>query len=526
MGDGAPRQRRPTRANSLIDPTVFRGLITTRTRHLIRLVHALERHPMGEEILTRPLLGALLSEAAQSEELLDAYGARNNLHWAPLRSSISGLKLFSDAGYKLIHILHATPKYRLLPVEGDFDADTRAALQRTGDILLLLATDAAELARRLGLPAPGDLPDPADFSEALPEGYLPHDRTTRHTENAGEIVAELATAFLDLAAASDLLHAPHRCETDADYAGCVPDPISERALRHIEEEFHSLQSTYDTYVSDTDTEDQDGDLKVLRGHVSVIYHLLQVATGLCHYYERHLSERDTNTVRVMRLRVQPRILLRMLMDYALAYASRYLDTGRQLCQEMLQRYASQGAITVPVPRYRGFHVRPSTLIAKIVRHYGSHVTMRLKEETYDAGAPLDLFRANEAINAEKRRRIAAEIPELLPRGECPPVDETLRAVQRIIHDLADAHKLVVYARPLPLDELTPDENETLAQFAIDEVARLLAMGKIDIRSEIKVTFEGDERVLADIRLLAEHGYGEDELGNNVPLPDKLRYLRR
>ena len=61
---------------------------------------------------------------------------------------------------------------------------------------------------------------------------------------------------------------------------------------------------------------------------------------------------------------------------------------------------------------------------------------------------------------------------------------------------------------------------------IAEVTRLLALGKIDVDSAISVIFEGDTRVLADIQLLAEAGYGEDKFGNNIPLPEKLKYLRR
>jgi hypothetical protein len=47
-----------------------------------------------------------------------------------------------------------------------------------------------------------------------------------------------------------------------------------------------------------------------------------------------------------------------------------------------------------------------------------------------------------------------------------------------------------------------------------------------VESHITVIFEGDKRVLNDIKLLAESGYGEDKFGNNVPLPEKLGYLRR
>ncbi|MEJ2704569.1 MAG: hypothetical protein P8Z79_19215 [Sedimentisphaerales bacterium] len=43
---------------------------------------------------------------------------------------------------------------------------------------------------------------------------------------------------------------------------------------------------------------------------------------------------------------------------------------------------------------------------------------------------------------------------------------------------------------------------------------------------MEAKFIGDKRVLFDIKLLAESGYGEDNFGNNIPLPEKLSYLRR
>jgi len=66
----------------------------------------------------------------------------------------------------------------------------------------------------------------------------------------------------------------------------------------------------------------------------------------------------------------------------------------------------------------------------------------------------------------------------------------------------------------------------MAEYANRGIARLLATGKIDIRSDIRVTLHGDIRVLEDIRILARYGYGEDSFGNNVTLPSELSYLKR
>jgi len=92
--------------------------------------------------------------------------------------------------------------------------------------------------------------------------------------------------------------------------------------------------------------------------------------------------------------------------------------------------------------------------------------------------------------------------------------------------LADYGKVIIYEQPLKLDDMTIQQDARLIEQVTDEIAKLLVMGKIDIATEMKVTFFGDKRVLEDIRLLAECGYGEDNFGNNIPLPERLKYLRQ
>ena len=350
----------------------------------------------------------------------------------------------------------------------------------------------------------------------------------------------LATAFLNLAEASTFLHAVQKQHID-DYADWIPDPISEERLRNLEEMFHNLQSLYDTNISDSNVETLDENLPVLRGHITVIYHLLETATAFTHYCERHILSYASRTRKSRQNLTDPNKLLEVLIHYSVAFASRYIVRTRSLCHAMLRRYAIQGRITVPAPRYRGFHVRPSTLVAKIVSHYGSEVEMKLAGETYNAGVTLDLFRANEKINAGKKRWLAAEVHKLglhcrpesaeHPRGKGDDAfDRDVELMEKLAHSAIQAlfsqNKLVLYERNLPLKEIKPLPDETASEYITRVLIQLLTMGKIDVVMDINVSFAGDKRVLEDIKLLAGNGYGEDDFGNNLPLPEKLSYLHK
>jgi hypothetical protein len=94
-------------------------------------------------------------------------------------------------------------------------------------------------------------------------------------------------------------------------------------------------------------------------------------------------------------------------------------------------------------------------------------------------------------------------------------------VREIVLTLAGQSNLILYEQPLQLPEEPARMEGTLLEKIIDEMTRLLAMGKIDVDTKMTAKFIGDKRVLADIKLLAESGYGEDKFGNNTPLPEKL-----
>ena len=152
--------------------------------------------------------------------------------------------------------------------------------------------------------------------------------------------------------------------------------------------------------------------------------------------------------------------------------------------------------------------------------------MILNSKEYNAGVTFDLFRANEKINAQKRRWLTEEIVRLNLVQEELQKTNIKDTVLGLVLTLAGRAKLILYEQPLKLPEEPALSQGSVLEKIVNELARLLAMGKIDVESHMTAIFEGDKRVLNDIKVLAESGYGEDKFGNNVSLPEKLGYLRR
>ena len=185
------------------------------------------------------------------------------------------------------------------------------------------------------------------------------------------------------------------------------------------------------------------------------------------------------------------------------------------------------------------------MVAKIVTHYGSEVQMKLEDDTYNAGVSLDLFRANEKLNAFKKRYLTGEVhklgyhnqhenrpiphlagPDVQKLTDCPDRSDLYKSVHSVIQTLFTQKKIVLYERDHPVEDIVPLDEESTCEYICRALVHLLTVGNIDVIMDIYVTFSGDSRVLRDIKLLADSGYGEDDFGNNLPLPDELSYLRK
>lgn len=502
---------------SVIDGELFLSFISRQSDKMISYAHWALNQNAGF-VLTRPFLGKMNLEATMVEEIMDEYGAMNSTEWVDYRRAVASLKCFTAVAYNLLYLKYQVPCYRLISIKEDFGFSIHAILENLRSVLL---NSFKELVRQEEIHRLSWTNIDPDFTDRMPGGRLSDNKPRRTLENPGKTVVHLATSFLNLSDDSCLFELYKRVP-EKEYEDFFPDILGEARIRRMEYKFHSLQSDYDTFISDSNIEQIDGNLPILRGHVSIIFHLLEISTLLSHYYERHLHYVSFSPI-------DRKLILHMLVDFSLAFVSRFLSSARNLCREMIKEYAEQGTILVPVPSYRGFHVRPSTLVSKIVVHYGSDVYLKMDDGcVYNAGSPLELFRVNEAINARKRKMVLGKIEKILSDvGAVEPAERSFRdAAQKILYMLMEDKAIIMYESDLSLEEVGYNAEESFPEYVKRAITHALAMGRIDIRTDLKVEFVGDKRVLFDIQLLAETGYGEDQYGNNIMLPKALSYLRR
>lgn len=508
----------------IINDEELSRLIQPDLRDFISLSFAITQVPPEE--ISKPLIGRLLLEASKCEEMLDAYGALRNKYWSPVRMAAATAKSFSRVVYNLFHLNYSLPHYRLLAVEEGFSEATKAALST---LLCSISTSASgflKVAKKMKLNRDLRPIDDYGFRDIPVCGRLEANQQRKIVQDPRSMVVSLATSMLNLAEESSWLDIYAKFKA-SEYHTCIPDLVSEAQLRSLANSFHSLQSRYDTYLSGSDIAESDVMLPGMRDNLTVVFHLLDTAVTLIHFYERHALKNWNKKLCTPLSNVK---LLGIIIDYFVAYADKFIMAAQNLCQDILKSYAVQGEIEAPIPNYRGFHVRPSTLIAKIASHYGSEVKMVLGKMEYNAALPLELFRANEELNRRKRGTIVRYLMEHeFIRNDADSIlgESQMKTVLRmILFDLLKKQKIMIYNNDYSFEDMMPYEDETLAEFVKRTIARYLAVGKIDIVSGETVLFQGDTRVLEDIKILAESGYGEDEYGNNTVLPPQLSYLKR
>ncbi|MGL1890775.1 MAG: hypothetical protein OCD02_04075 [Spirochaetaceae bacterium] len=474
-------------------------------------------------------LARLNVEAGHLEDFLDYYGCLHNKQWFPVREAVAVVKSFSGSCFKCTRLIEQLPKNKILDSEIDFKNDIKQAYNLLRKTLHNCSLNAIAQFKKVGISLKVCPIDCSFYNDYPDLGVIERNRKKRSIKAAEHAAVSLATDFLNIAEDFGQLKKIVKTKK-SDYLGMIPEVFDESKLMDFENRFHSLQSLFDTYLSESLKLNSDRTLPGLKSYISVIYHLLDIGTKCSHYIERHACffkpSLFNNTIQP----ISELKLVTLIIDTFIANALSLSAKAKRLCKETLLNYEKRGKIKVNIPNYRGFHVRPSTLISKIVMHYGTQIKMIMDDKTYNAAIPLELFRANEVINAQKRfmiNRVVNEMAFIRKKNEIQLDSVKLKAALRAVYiDLMENEDITLYNKSFSFEDLPPIHAEKISSYAKRAITHHLATGTLDIKSDQFVCFEGDVRVLEDIKILAENGYGEDKFGNNIVLPKDLSYLRR
>ncbi len=384
----------------IIQESDFVPLAEKASQGLLKFAACFTKHTNAR--LSKKDLVALVKESIELEDFLDDHGARSNKNWLYFGEIVASLRGIAGIAYMINHILSRLKFYDLHEKSIDsFIRDAEKRLIFLNKSLLALFKTLTDEARRLNLTIPKPDRHDAEFDERIVVKVLPSNRDQEDVSDIHEYIFRVSSKLVDAVKASQAVFIENKIPKKNLRGDIIPERINEETLRHLEMHVHNAQSMYDTYIQKTPLESENPQLRALRGYISVSLHLLSIAKELTHFYERHESSiRQEITHKKMALLIKHTDILETIVNFALFYYTIFISRTEQLANEILAQFTVTTTATVPVPEGLGFHLRPSTLVAKIAIHHGGSVTMKLQGKEFDATSVIDIMWAGGMIKKE------------------------------------------------------------------------------------------------------------------------------
>jgi len=348
---------------------------------------------------TRRFYAHLIGESEELESFLDDHCARDNKTWYFFSELVACIRNFAKIAFILKHVLNRYLAYDLNDDEADtFLAAAKKISTFLEEIILSLYEEVANESLRLGIKLPKGTLKKNLFTEIYHQKRLPYTIDEEDDLDAEKIVVKIATQYLNVVEKFNYFSWNCGKRDVDDLKDTIPNKVNEERSREIISLIHNLQSTYDHYIRHTPLELQDKRLKRFRGYISMPLHLLSVVNWLSHLYQRHIhTTRYDNASYQISAIVNASDILDIMMNFALFYASRCLQIGKNLSNDILGKYIEIDTCEVKVPENLGFHLRPATLVARLAAYYGTKLSLVVDGGEYNASSILSITLAGGLI---------------------------------------------------------------------------------------------------------------------------------
>jgi hypothetical protein len=370
----------------------FLKLAQEHSRNFLKIYNFLQKEHQSH---TRRFYAHLIEESEELESFLDDHCARDNRTWYFFGELVACIRNLAKVAFILEHILKRYHAYELKNDETDrFLEDAHNVSTFLDQTILSLFEEVKTEALRLGVKFPRGTLKEDSFGEIYPQKRLPYTVDEEEESDAQKILAKIATQYLSVVSRFEHFGWNHGKRLPDDLKSAIPDRVNEEKSREIAALIHNLQSTYDHYIRHTPIESQDEKIKRFRSFISMPLHLLSAVNWLSHLYQRHiLTTRHGKHSKEIPTIIDESKILHAMMNFALFYANRYLQTGKELAHEILGKYTEVDTCELKIPEKLGFHLRPASLIAKLAKYYGTKLILIVDGREYDASNVLSITMA-------------------------------------------------------------------------------------------------------------------------------------
>lgn len=379
------------------------------------------------EIPSRELSSALSKETDKVEAFLDDYGAANNKRFFYFRELVASIRWINIAVFQSIHILLRFKNYNIELDErqkNKFLKEIKKNLSFYLHNLKNLITEVFKEGENLGLEI-----KPAVFSGngslLLQKKILPPDLDENVIHKKEERVIEILMKYLET------------CEKFKFFVcemGKEENP-TEESLEKFRSIFNQLQSIYDTYLKNTDVENEISNLKKIRGHISISLHLLEIGRALIHFYERHSNKikKHPATTKIANLIDKDKIkdnVKNFILKETLIFNTKGEEVSKKIFAEIKvnpdEFILETKILIIPSYRIEDFHIRPIMPITQIANKYKIDSFLYFNRNKYNLKSPIEMAIAIPDI----RESLAKENTQIMIQGPKKSVKEMVKFFQK------------------------------------------------------------------------------------------------
>ncbi len=250
--------------DSEIDYEKYLEAVEQQSRVFFVLVgHILDRGI--DEEFSQLFLARLKVESGHLEDFLDYYGCLHNKKWFPVRESVAVVKSFSGSCFKCTRLIEQLPKKTILDSEIDFNSDIKLAYTQLKRALYNCSENVVNQFKKVGI-IHNMCPINCSIYTTYPDiGFIEKNRKKRSIKSAEHTAVSLATSFLNIADEFGQLKKIVKTKR-SEYLDMIPEVFDESKLMQYENKFHSLQSLFDTYLSESSKLNSDTTLPSLKSY--------------------------------------------------------------------------------------------------------------------------------------------------------------------------------------------------------------------------------------------------------------------